>query len=800
MKRRLTPTGRLSHVPLSAGRHTVRVSGVQVVWFKKDLRVQDHAPLFEAARRGPVLPLYIYEPEQLGHEEFGGHHLSYLNDSLEALNTALRRLGTPLVIRTGEAAQVLEDLSRQVQITALWAHQETGNDLSFQRDRRVRAWARALGLPFHERPQNGVIRRLKDRGGWAATWEERMAAPPSPLPPRLQGTDTPPQGLRTHAELGVATSSKIIPAGGTPAAQATLASFLEVRGVNYMRELSSPLSAESACSRLSAPLAFGTVSLREIVRSTRQRLAAVKGDPQADPRWVRSLRSYESRLHWHCHFMQRLESEPQMEFANLNHAFDGLREGRWNQEYFERWAQAQTGYPLIDACVRMLRTGGWLNFRMRAMLVSFASQHLWLHWRPTGLFLARHWLDNEPGIHWAQMQMQSSTVGINRVRIYSPTRQAREQDPTGEFIRRWVPELADVHTDFIHAPWQWSGAGRLSYPPPIVDEAKAGREARARIAAARTGANFEGESRRVYLKHGSRKNAEVRSERLARGQSGRPVRAPVRRLAKVADPAQPSLFGWVHSPAASLPLDVSQASPRPPVPVRNLPGDWRAALEREFSAPYFHELSDFVRRERAEHTIYPAAPDVLAALRQTPLGQVKVLILGQDPYHGGAPGGRGPGERGQAHGLSFSVRPGVRTPPSLVNVFRELQADVGFQIPPHGNLESWASQGVLLLNSVLTVRAGQPGSHANQGWETFTDAVIEAVNARPERVVALLWGAAARKKARLLSAPQHVVLTSAHPSPLSAEHFFGNRHFSLANAALLEAGLEPLDWQLPLEV
>lgn len=169
-----------------------------------------------------------------------------------------------------------------------------------------------------------------------------------------------------------------------------------------------------------------------------------------------------------------------MEFSNLNRAMNGLREPHWNPERFDRWKAGQTGYPLVDACMRKLLSTGWLNFRMRAMLVSFASQHLWLHWRGTGLHLARQWLDNEPGIHWSQMQMQSSTVGINRVRIYSPTRQAREQDPTGEFIRRWVPELREP-TDFIHAPWEWSGASRLSYPAPIVEEGKAGKLARDRI-------------------------------------------------------------------------------------------------------------------------------------------------------------------------------------------------------------------------------------------------------------------------------------------------------------------------------
>ncbi|KEF34786.1 hypothetical protein RDMS_05015 [Deinococcus sp. RL] len=755
---------------------------VQVVWFKKDLRVADHAPLAAAAERGPVLPLYLYEPEQLGHEEFAGHHLTYLNECLAELDGRLRALGAGLVVRRGEAVAVLEELSELVPMGGLWAHEETGNMVSFQRDRRVRAWARERGVPFAELPQTGVVRRLRDRDGWADLWEERMSAPVVPVPAALRGTDLPPGGLYTHAELGVPANDKTIPPGGESVARATLESFLTVRGVNYLREMSSPLTAEESCSRLSAPLAFGTVSLREVVQATRQRLAAVKGDPDADERWVCSLRSFESRLHWHCHFIQRLESEPQMEVRNLNRAFDGLRpdagDPGWNADFFDRWAHGQTGYPLVDACMRMLRETGWLNFRMRAMLVSFASQHLWLHWRPTGLFLARQWLDNEPGIHWSQMQMQSSTVGINRVRIYSPTRQAREQDPDGAFIRRWVPELADVPGDFLHAPWEWSGATRLAYPPPVVDEGKAGAAARARIYAARESEAFETEARRVYQKHGSRKKAVLRAERVARGLPAKPVRPPKsapRRIPPMTD--QPGLFG------------TAPETPKPLIPA-GLPDSWREALHDEFAAPYFHALRDFLVEERRQHTVYPPAPDVFNALRYTPLEAVKVLILGQDPYHG----------PGQAHGLAFSVRPGVRPPPSLANIYKELQADVGFQPPRHGYLRHWAEQGVLLLNAVLTVRRGEPNSHAGRGWERLTDAVIRQVNAKESRVVFVLWGAYARKKAKLVTNPQHVILESAHPSPLSVAKFLGTRPFSKVNAALEESGQTPIDWQLPMEV
>lgn len=760
-----------------------------MVWFKKDLRLRDHAPLHEAARRGPVLPLYVYEPEQLEHEEFDGHHLSYLNACLRELGEGLAGLGAPLVIRRGEVTGVLEQLSREVDIAGLWAHEETGNMVSFRRDLRVHAWARSRGVRFAEVPQNGVVRRLKSRGhggqdSWNDLWEERMSASLLPVPTALDGVRLPSLGVLGHGELGVPLSSKVIPAGGEREAQATLDSFLTVRGVNYMREMSSPLTAEQSCSRLSAPLAFGTVSLRDVLQRTRQRLAAVRGDPAADERWVRSLRSYESRLHWHCHFMQRLESEPEMEFRNLNPAFDGLRpdvgEPGWNAEHFDRWRAGQTGYPLVDACLRSLEATGWLNFRMRALVVSFASQLLWLHWRQPGLHLARQWLDNEPGIHWSQMQMQSSTVGINRVRLYNPTRQAREQDPQGEFIRRWVPELADVPGDFLHAPWEWSGAGRLNYPPPVVDAEREMRRARERIFAVRATEAFEQEARRLYLKHGSRKKAALRAERKAKGlpqASMVPKRQTARRRsASMTD--QPDLFG------------LAPEAPKPIIP-GNLPADWQAALLSEFSAPYFHELTDFLRQERKEHTIYPPAPDVFNALRYTPLGDVKVLILGQDPYHG----------PGQAHGLSFSVRPGVRVPPSLRNIYKELTEDVpGFVAPKHGSLRSWAEQGVLLLNAVLTVRAGQANSHQGKGWEHFTDAVIRAVNAKEERVVFILWGSYARKKKKLVTGKNHVVLESGHPSPLSEQYFFGTRPFSRTNELLQKAGRGPVEWQLPATV
>lgn len=217
----------------------------------------------------------------------------------------------------------------------------------------------------------------------------------------------------------------------------------------------------------------------------------------------------------------------------------------------------------------------------------------------------------------------------------------------------------------------------------------------------------------------------------------------------------------------------------------SLPDCWRTALQNEFAQPYFRKLTRFVTSERRQHAVFPDAGDVFEALCLTPLDQVRVLILGQDPYH----------DDGQAHGLSFSVRPGIRIPPSLRNIFKELQTDSGIESPPHGCLTSWAKQGVLLLNTVLTVRAHEANSHRGQGWEELTTRVIQCVNEQPA-VAFVLWGKSAEVKASLIDS-RHLVLSDPHPSPLSAHRgFFGSRPFSKINQFLTAAGQSPIDWRL----
>ncbi|MFN7679184.1 MAG: FAD-binding domain-containing protein, partial [Cyanobacteriota bacterium] len=440
---------------------------VQVVLFKRDLRACDHGPLREAAQRGPVLPLLVVEPGLWAQPDASARQWAFCLESLEALRHELARLGAPLVVRVGEMVPVLSALHDQVPFDALWSHEETGNGWTYARDRAVSAWCRARGIPWHQRPQTGVVRALGDRDGWARRWEERLGQAPLAAPKHLRGVadgdlaPLPPGGLPGPDELALPPDP--CPGrqrGGRAAGLELLNSFLAERGRGYARGLSSPLTAPHCCSRLSPHLAFGTLSLREVVWASRRR-----GGPKA----------FEERLHWHCHFMQKLESEPELEFRDAHPAYEGLR--HTDPERLAAWRDGRTGLPFVDACMRALTAEGWINFRMRALLMAVASYHLWIHWRDSGLVLARRFVDYEPGIHWNQCQMQAGTTGINTVRVYNPVKQGLDHDPNGAYVRRWVPELARVPLAHLQTPWRRTRAEQeaagcvlgVRYPFPIVD-------------------------------------------------------------------------------------------------------------------------------------------------------------------------------------------------------------------------------------------------------------------------------------------------------------------------------------------
>jgi len=481
-----------------------------ILWFKRDLRVADHPALAAAgAGGGAVIPLYVVEPELWAQPDMAGRHWAFVAESLAELRADCAALGAPLLVRVGEAAAVLSELAERHGALRLVSHEETGNAWTYARDRQVAAWARARGIEWVELPQSGVVRRLTSRNGWAARRERFIRAPQaSPQGVRLATCGEAPGAIPDARALGLAADAcPRRQAGGRSRALSLLDSFLTERGQDYRRAMASPVSGEAACSRLSPHLAWGTLSVREAAQAAMARQREVRGRRDG---WAGSLKSFQSRLAWRDHFIQKLEDAPSIETRCLHSAYEGMRPAAPDPARLAAWCGGETGLPFVDACMRYLAQTGWLNFRMRSMLMAVASYHLWLPWRPTGLHLARLFTDYEPGIHWSQTQMQSGTTGMNTVRIYNPVKQGRDQDPDGSFTRRWVPELAEVPDAHLHEPWRWSGADRLlgrAYPAPIVDVQAAARTAREKVWAARRDADFRAEADRLVDRHASRKDS-----------------------------------------------------------------------------------------------------------------------------------------------------------------------------------------------------------------------------------------------------------------------------------------------------
>lgn len=488
----------------------------QLVWFKRDLRWRDHAALAHASRRGPVRCIYVVEPTLWLQPDAALQHFEFVRESLAELHAHLQSLGGGIEIHIGEMPEILEKIWDEAPFAGVYAHQETGNGFTYARDLKVGAWCKAHGVDWQEFAQFGVVRGLKNRNLWQAAWEKHMDSPVHQVAHLQFHPSSTAAHLDMPAPLHLQHNPPLRQRGGRSLALSTLESFLNARSLGYRGGISSPLTAPDACSRLSPYLAWGCISMREVVQHTR---ACMEQLPPQASRHRAGLSAFVSRLYWHCHFIQKLETEPAIEWRNMHRGYDGLREEEFNQAHFEALKAARTGWPMVDACVMMLRETGWLNFRMRAMLVSVAAYPLWLHWRPVGEWLATQFLDYEPGIHWSQLQMQSGTTGINTTRVYNPIKQAQDHDPDGVFVRHWLPNLRHVPDSWLFEPWRMAhhSPATTDIPTstlithPVVDLQEATREAKQRLHARRKNTDVQAAKKAVIEKHASRKTLSRRS-------------------------------------------------------------------------------------------------------------------------------------------------------------------------------------------------------------------------------------------------------------------------------------------------
>ena len=483
-------------------------------WIKRDFRLTDNAALTMATENNQeVLPLFAFEPGLIAQPDYSPMHVWAWRKALEDLKKSTHKKKGNVLVATEEIITVLTHLKKFWDFDHIYAHEETGNDWTFSRDKRVMAWAKKNNIKFIEIPQTGVIRRLKSRADRQPIIKERLIeSTPLPEPKDLKFPQSCQDLCETKSIPGLSQFFDMkeyehiqweeLQVVSETAGQKDLASFLNDRGQGYSGGISSPNTAFRHGSRLSVHLAWGTLSLRTIFHATLQKIGQHKGQPDPlDKKWGRSLRAFSSRLHWHDHFIQRLESEPNMEFQAINTAYDQVRYEDDPQK-LNAWKYGQTGFPMVDACMRCLQATGFLNFRMRAMVVSFACFGLHLSWRTIHPSLAQIFLDYEPGIHLSQLQMQAGIVGINTIRVYSPSKQIEDQDPDCKFIKHWIPELRDFTSTEIKS---YEKISLGDYPRPIVDFKPRAKAMKDQIFAIRKSEAGKAASQAVLTKHGSQK-------------------------------------------------------------------------------------------------------------------------------------------------------------------------------------------------------------------------------------------------------------------------------------------------------